>query len=62
MFLLKKHIWANASHISYTHETLNIQEEQPTWLAQVFNAFVLEVSSLIMTKTISLIHMTITHV
>ena len=52
MFLLKKHIWANASHISYTHETLNIQEEQPTWLAQVFNAFVLEVSSSNMTKTI----------
>ena len=52
MFLLKKHICANVSHISYTHEALNIQEEQPTWLAQVFNAFVLEVSSSNMTKTI----------
>ena len=27
MFLLKKHIWANALHIPYTHEALNIQEE-----------------------------------
>ena len=52
MFLLKKHIWANALHISYTHETLNIQKEQPNWLAQVFNAFVLEVSSSNITKTI----------
>jgi hypothetical protein len=52
MFLLKKHIGANVSHISNTLQTLNIQEEQSTWLAQVFNAFVLEVSSSNMTKTI----------
>ena len=52
MFLLKKHIGANASHISNTRQTLNNQEEQSTWLAQVFNAFVLEVSSSNMTKTI----------
>ena len=52
MFLLKKHIGANASHISNTPQTLNIQEAQSTWLAQVFNVFVLEVSSSNMTKTI----------
>ena len=48
----KKNNWANVSQISYMHETLNNQEEELTWLAQVFNVFVFEVSSSNMTKIV----------